>query len=290
MVSPVPRAMVVVPCYNEAQRLDMAAFRAFADDAPDIALLFVNDGSRDETLPLLETLCADVPHFRLLDLGLNQGKAEAVRRGLQEALESETSIVGYWDADLAAPLDELPGMLAVFERRPEVDVVAGIRLPIAGRMIERPPLRRFLGRGFACCAQAALGLAMFDTQCGAKLLRAGHRLACVLATPFHSRWIFDVELLARWRRALEDEGRELHEHLYEYPLERWRDVPGSHLRAGDFVRAIGELAAIYRRETWRGGRRASQLTTAPASNLEPATLPFERPDETPRRIAPRRAA
>src|SRR5207249_2480818 len=101
-MSPMPRAIVVVPCYNEARRLNVRAIQEFARRTEFADLLFVNDGSRDETLELLERLNQSHPgRFSLLHLAKNGGKAEAVRQGLLLALRSGADYVGFWDADLA---------------------------------------------------------------------------------------------------------------------------------------------------------------------------------------------
>ena len=79
---------VVVPCYNEAARLDIKAFAAFTARA-DAQFLFVNDGSSDETLGVLRELESLCPaRIRVLSLASNLGKAEAVRLGLLEACRS----------------------------------------------------------------------------------------------------------------------------------------------------------------------------------------------------------
>src|SRR4051794_17444571 len=96
------KTAVVVPCYNEAERLDAAAFCAFARAHDDLFFLFVDDGSTDGTRDVLDDLHRHDPiAFRVLRLGRNCGKAEAVRRGMLVALESEPAYAGYWDADLA---------------------------------------------------------------------------------------------------------------------------------------------------------------------------------------------
>src|SRR5438105_7450145 len=76
------RVTVVVPCYNEEKRLDPGAFRGRAIAGHDVSFLFVNDGSRDGTLPLLRAA-----NFDVLDLERNSGKAEAVRQGIVAAIE-----------------------------------------------------------------------------------------------------------------------------------------------------------------------------------------------------------
>ena len=98
-------AAIVVPCYNEEKRLDVASFRDFNSPSHTITFLFVNDGSTDKTLQLLQSLqAADPNKFSVLSLPQNQGKAEAVRRGVLTAIESQPDYVGFWDADLATPL------------------------------------------------------------------------------------------------------------------------------------------------------------------------------------------
>jgi hypothetical protein len=101
---------------------------------------------------------------------------------------------------------------------------------------------------FATAVSVVLGLAVYDTQCGAKLFRVSPPTNALFQEPFHSRWIFDVEILARLVQARR--GKQLpqaDEVIYEFPLLQWRDVPGSKLSYGDFIRAAWELARIYGR-------------------------------------------
>src|SRR5439155_22120196 len=139
----------------------------------DIGLLLVNDGSRDGTLALLRSLCRHPSgRLSLLDLPSNGGKAEAVRLGVQEAMRRGAALVGYWDADLATPLEAIVHFREILERRGDCQMVVGTRLPLLGRGIERRRLRRILGGGFSWAASCVLGTRLVDTQCGAKLMRA----------------------------------------------------------------------------------------------------------------------
>src|SRR5690606_18799800 len=103
------------------------------------------------------------------DLPANEGKAEAVRRGMQVAFRRHPEYVGFWDADLATPLDEIGRFRAVLDRRSELQLVIGSRTRLLGRRIERKRSRTLLGRLFATVASRAVQLPVFDTQCGAKL-------------------------------------------------------------------------------------------------------------------------
>jgi glycosyltransferase involved in cell wall biosynthesis len=234
---------LVVPCYNEEQRLDLDAFRKFHAGSDQVGFLFVDDGSRDGTRRLLQANGFDV-----LGLDRNVGKAEAVRRGIVAAIDRGADIVGFWDADLATPLAELPLFLDIMRERPAIEMVYGARVRLLGRTISRQESRHYFGRVGATLISRTLGLAVYDTQCGAKLFRVNDTIRQLFATPFLSRWIFDVEILARFVKA---RGRDAAARaIYELPLRAWKDVQGSKLRSTDFLRALRDLwriRAAYKR-------------------------------------------
>jgi glycosyltransferase involved in cell wall biosynthesis len=246
--SPVPpEVVVVVPCYNEAERLDSRAFRDFGLPGRTLRFCFVNDGSRDATLAVLQGMCREQPELGfVIDLPENRGKAEAVRQGLLAALDTGAGAVGFWDADLATPLAELERFCEVLDRSPDIEVVLGSRVRLLGRQIERSAPRHYLGRVFATGASLTLGLPVYDTQCGAKLMRATPLVRELLATPFLTRWVFDVELLARVVQQTRGSDLPIERRVYELPLVRWIHVPGSKVRPWDFVRSGLELLRIRR--------------------------------------------
>src|SRR3954451_7478010 len=82
------RVTIVVPCYNEEKRLDTKAFLDYRLDGHQLTFLFANDGSRDGTLGVIESLrAADSARFDVYDGGVNRGKAEIVRQGIVAAIE-----------------------------------------------------------------------------------------------------------------------------------------------------------------------------------------------------------
>jgi glycosyltransferase involved in cell wall biosynthesis len=252
--------VVVVPVYNEGSRFDVAAFRAFCREHESFAFLFVDDGSTDVSPGLLRDLVTACPaQVRVFRLGHNQGKAEAVRTGIVLALASGAGIVGYLDADLATPLHELIPLRAELMANDQRVVAMGSRVRIMGRSIDRHPLRHYLGRVFATFASLVLQLPIYDTQCGAKLLRATPEVRRVFAARFDTAWAFDVEWLARllveWRASgvpLDDDS--IHARIIEVPLSRWRDIAGSKVKPRDFVASARHLLQIYLRY-----RRAAPL-------------------------------
>ena len=241
-----PQTTVVVPCYNEAARLPSERYVRFAERQEDVQLLLVDDGSTDSTAIKLHELCLrSNGRIRMHQLATNQGKAEAVRQGISAALDRQPQpdFVGYWDADLATPLEEIPRFVRVLQEHKSVQIVLGTRLPLLGRKIRRSTLRSGLGRLFASVASMGLPVRIRDTQCGAKLLRSSPELAASVAEPFLARWIFDVEMLVRLLRAFA--GEDAQSLIYEQPLEQWDEVGGSRLKASDFAKAPLELLAIF---------------------------------------------
>src|SRR5579883_1758968 len=92
------RCTLVVPCYNEEQRLNVGQFTAFAESDSRLRFILVNDGSTDNTLSVLKTLEAAKPEvFSICNLPKNQGKAEAVRQGFLAAFVDHPDYIGYWD-------------------------------------------------------------------------------------------------------------------------------------------------------------------------------------------------
>lgn len=237
--------ILVVPCYNEERRLPVDELRRFVLPGMRVELLLVNDGSRDGTLRLIESLQREDPaRFSVLNLEKNSGKAEAVRRGILAAMERGPDLVGFWDADLATPLSELPDFLEIFAARPEIEMVFAARVRLLGRSISRNPRRHYVGRVGATLISSSLGLAVYDTQCGAKLFRVSDAMREIFSRPFLSRWIFDVEIIARFVRL---RGRDAAARaLYELPIRTWHDVKGSKVRSTDFIHALTDLWKIHR--------------------------------------------
>jgi dolichyl-phosphate beta-glucosyltransferase len=252
------RVALVVPCYNEAARLDRDAFRSALTAMPWLTLCFVDDGSTDATRAMLEEMQAtDSTRIEVLALAVNGGKADAVRQGMQRVLESRLgerdTCCGFWDADLSAPLSELPALTQIFSREPGVLWVFAIRLRALGRNVTRGALRHYLGRIFATLTSLLLGVGVYDTQCGAKLFRVTPLLREVLSEPFVSRWVFDVELLSRADALLaRDGGKRVADIVYEQPLREWHHRAGSKLGPMDFLRAAIDFLRIRRAQiSWR---------------------------------------
>ena len=232
---------LVVPCYNERGRLRPAEFASLWND-PSIQLVLVDDGSTDDTLDILQSMAEGRPSVDVIALPHNAGKGEAVRRGLLRAGERRTEWVGYLDADLATPPTELLRLFAIGRERPGTDVILASRVALLGRSVRRSVFRHYTGRMFATLASVVLAKPVYDTQCGAKLFRSTAALERAIATPFRSRWAFDVELLGRLDRS----GAPA-EAFWEEPLRIWHDAAGSRRTVRASIRSSFDLLPIW----WR---------------------------------------
>src|SRR5205085_10952421 len=131
---------------------------------PGISFLLVNDGSTDATARVLREIAEKMPRrLEVLDLPSNAGKGEAVRQGMLRLRATDAQYVGYWDADLATPLDAIPSFVALLDERPGVVMVMGARVQLLGRRIVRKWPRHYLGRVFATGASMTLRLPCYDT-------------------------------------------------------------------------------------------------------------------------------
>lgn len=256
--APLGSLFLIVPCFNEEQRLQLDDFEPLLEASATV--LFVDDGSADGTRAMITRWCDWHPRAEIMCLDVNVGKGEAVRHGLVAAADRGANVIGYLDADLATPTGEILRMASVLAANDSLDAVLGSRVALLGSSIERSHLRHIQGRAFATIASIALNLRVYDTQCGAKIFRRTSALDAAIREPFTSRWIFDIELLARLLRC---EEPLLRHQVVEMPLARWQDVPGSHLSLRDRVVALIELCSFGFRS--RMPRGAAWLRCRPAS-------------------------
>jgi FkbM family methyltransferase len=253
------RAVIVVPCYNESARLEPAAFVRAASELGCVRFVFVDDGSTDDTRDLLTGLCDQNPDIcELVAFDVNRGKAEAVRSGILHGARSQPEFVGYWDADLATPLEEIPHFIAVFDERPQIEIVLGARVNLLGHSVRRRLVRHYMGRVFATMVAFGLKLPVYDTQCGAKMFRCSSEVLALFEEPFLATWVFDAELLARAIDRHESHGvARVMRTTYELPLQRWSEVDGTSLKMRHLVGAARDSVRIFGRHSvtgrWRKG-------------------------------------
>jgi len=190
-----PHVSIVVPVYNEAQRLPRSV-RAMAAhfsrwEFPH-EILIVVEHSTDGTLDLALQTTAKQANFRVIDNGIHRGKGYAVRSGVQRA---RGAFIFYMDVDLSVPLDEIDPFLKHFDQHPEHDVLVGDRRHPDSQIVRSQSLvRRKMGRVFNRTIRALSLLDIRDTQCGFKAFRQ-RAARDIFGRQSIDGFAFDVEVL-----------------------------------------------------------------------------------------------
>lgn len=235
--------VIVVPCFNEAARLDPNAFLLFLSSVSRARICFVDDGSSDDTRSILDDMAArGGGRINVISHDTNRGKATAVRSGMIFGSETDAAIIGFLDADLATPLGQVLLITEAFAN-PTIRVAIGVRGRAPG--VQRAPLRRLIQHLFAAVNSLWLNHKFEDTQCGAKFFRRDFNLKTVFGTPFLSRWLFDLEVLLRYQATIGGE-QPFVGWLAQVPLERWSEQPGSHVVGMSYLHAVREFISLMR--------------------------------------------
>jgi dolichyl-phosphate beta-glucosyltransferase len=192
----IPNTSIVIPCYNEEKGISISEYSNFLDNNPEAFICFVNDGSTDKTLEVLNVLKEKYSdQIHILSLKKNSGKAEAVRAGINYCNQTfKHQYVGYLDADLATTLEEFIELHS--HMHGEVIFTFGSRIRKIGSTIERKNSRFFIGRVVATLISNILDIKVYDTQCGSKLFTKEISEE-LFQKEFISKWLFDVEIFYR---------------------------------------------------------------------------------------------
>lgn len=233
---------VVIPCYNEEKRLLSSEFQAFAHKNLGYHLCFVNDGSTDNTLAVLNTLKQTNPNnISVYNCKKNGGKAEAVRQGIQHLVKDQQfDYIGFLDADLSTNFGDFDDLVKTIENS-DFKIVSGSRIARMGADIAKESARKIISKTINLIIQTILGMPFKDTQCGAKIM--DREIASkMFKEKFITKWLFDVEIFMRMRKHYgKSKTKEL---ICEQPLKRWIHVDGSKLSMKDSAKIVGQLAQI----------------------------------------------
>jgi glycosyltransferase involved in cell wall biosynthesis len=233
------KVTIIIPFYNEEKRIVLESFYQIFKNTTKYDFILVDDGSSDNTITILDEFKSKFPNLTILKLDKNIGKAEAIRAAVLSI--SNTDFIAYYDADLATPFSELDKLIQFSIQNPNYKMIMGARIKLIGNGVKRSLIRHYFGRIFATIvSQFVLKVAVYDTQCGAKVV--DYQTANQIFTkPFISKWLFDVELLKRLQK-----NHNLKEVVKEIPLEKWEEIGNSKIKLTDFFKIPIELFQIYR--------------------------------------------
>ncbi|MBQ4914671.1 response regulator [Maribacter sp. MMG018] len=233
---------VVIPCYNEEERLLSLQFKDFAHKNLGYHLCFVNDGSTDNTLEVLKKLQdGSESNISIYDCAKNGGKAEAVRQGML-FLEKDPQLdyIGFLDADLSTDFRDFDDLVETLDQS-SFKIVSGSRMSRMGANITKESARKIISMTINLIIRTILRMPFNDTQCGAKVMDRSV-VPLLFSKPFITKWLFDVEMFIRMRKHYgKTEAKKL---ICEQPLKRWIHADGSKLSMKDSVKIVGQLAKI----------------------------------------------
>jgi hypothetical protein len=251
LVATAPALTVVLPCYNEAERLPVTlqALLAHLSAAPgEVEVLVVDDGSTDATVEVAEAVAAVDGRVRVLSYRTNRGKGFAVRTGM---LAAQGELVVFTDADGSYRPRDLDRIVAALG---QVPVAIGTRAGGTGGAIAR----RAASRVFNLAIRGALGLPFGDTQSGLK----GFRRPAAQQIFSQARvdgFAFDVEVL--WL------ARQLHLEVAEVDVQALERQGSKVQMVADALEMLGEVWAVRQAATHQG---FGQVGTAPTPSPQVA--------------------
>ena len=212
---------IIVPAYNEEARIGkmLEAYLPFFVDryGQDVEFVVVVNGTTDSTDSIVRSLSDNYPSLACIVEPAHVGTGGAVMLGFSNA---KGALVGFVDADGATPpaafqdlVDSIGDAGAIIASRWRRDSVVSPRQPAS---------RRIASRIFNVLVRVLFGLAITDTQCGAKLFRRD-LIVRIMPLLGITRWAFDVDLLYQVRKS----GSPIKEIS-----TTWHDVKGSKLDVG----------------------------------------------------------
>jgi dolichol-phosphate mannosyltransferase len=195
----IPRTLVIVPTYNEAENVTDILDRVLGV-VPGAHLLVVDDGSPDGTGDLVATRAADDDRVHLLRRSGKLGLGTAYVAGFRWGLERGYDLLVEMDADGSHPADRLPALItAVADADPADDVMLAIgsRWTAGGSVVDWPKHRELLSRGGNAYARIMLGLDVHDITAGFRVYRADVIARMALDEIDSKGYCFQVDMTLR---------------------------------------------------------------------------------------------
>ncbi len=152
------------PCYNDRDAIGKMVrdvHGALSKLVDDFEVIVVNDGSKDDSLQVLQALAAELPALRVIDHEVNRGYSGALQSGFAA---STKQWVFYTDGDAQYDASEIDRLVAAV--RQDTDVVQGFKM---GR--GDPLYRKVIGRVYHHTVKRLFNLHVRDTDCDFRLIR-----------------------------------------------------------------------------------------------------------------------
>lgn len=234
------KTAIIIPCYNEAKRLNKQKILALSSE-DNLTVYLANDGSTDNTLQIIESIAAiNSENVIVLNYTQNVGKAGVIFKSANQILKlHQFDYIGYFDADFSTPASELQKMMKALNTT-NFSFIFGSRVKLLNTKINRKIYRHYIGRIIITLINFKFKLSVYDTQCGAKIF-SKEVLTEAFSKPFYTSWLFDVEVFIRLQ------NKNLLKNGKEFPLNEWTDVEGSKLNWKHFFKIFKEVSLLYKK-------------------------------------------
>lgn len=186
------RLSIIIPCYNEEKRFSDGFshyYKYLKKQKFNWELIFVNDGSSDHTLRLLENVRQKDKNIKVINYKKNRGKGFAISQGFKKA---KGNSVLFADIDYSVPISTVNSFL---ELSKDSKVIIGSRRVKGSKlMVRQHPFREFLGKGFTLLVRLFVDISIKDATCGFKMFDSeiGKKIFKKITV---YRWAFDAELI-----------------------------------------------------------------------------------------------
>ncbi len=267
---PPVRFSIIIPAYNEADRLPKFISRALPyldrEFSREYEVVVVDDGSNDGTVAQMEALSKDRANIRILRHEVNSGKGAAVKTGM---LAARGELLLFADADGATPIGEEKRLREAI--RVGADIAIGSRAAsvikgdsrLASRLSPMEKVewkvqthRHVMGRVFAMLVKLILGIKYDDTQCGFKMFTQQAAID-LFSRASQQQFIFDCEILYL--------AEKLGYQVLEIPVN-WHEVSGS--KVNIFRDSLQMLLGLWKIN--RTHKHLKRMTTSSALSVHPA--------------------
>jgi glycosyltransferase involved in cell wall biosynthesis len=234
------KIVVIVPCFNEADRLNLVYFNELRTIQNTI-WIFVDDGSTDNTSKILKKFSKEINVVNLR-IERNVGKSKAIAYGMNFASREFANIgwIGFLDSDGAFTSGDVERIIKMTGTIKRYDAIYTSRVKMAGRNIKRNNARHIVARLITSLFGLVWRDIPYDTQSGFKLYKYSNDYNSILIQPFKTKWFFDIEISIRYLKYKENEI-----NVWEEPVSSWFDISGSKINYRQTFRISFEVIYIF---------------------------------------------
>ena len=234
------KIVIIVPCFNEAERLDLSYFNKLSK-IQNTMWVFVDDGSTDDTSMILKNY-SKKKNIIYVNINDNVGKSNAIAYGMNYAFSNISDIgwIGFLDSDGAFATSDVESIIKMTSSFKKYDALYTSRVKMAGRNIKRNNARHIIARLITSLFGLVWKDIPYDTQSGFKLYRYSDDFNSIFIKPFKAKWFFDIELSIRYLK-----HKKKNIYAWEEPVSSWVDIPGSKITYRQSIRIIPEVIYIF---------------------------------------------